>query len=566
MSYDIVISNGKILDGTGNPWFKAYIGVKDGRISKISRTCLKDAAKTIDAKGFAVSPGFIDIHTHSDRSVLLHNRCENSLHMGVTSMGGGNCGSTVYPITEKNRDNITSGLKGRRWRLPEEMSVEVDWSTLTGWREHVENMGIGANLIPYVGFGTLRRSVMGVEGDGGERYYPTDDEREEMKTLCDQAMSEGCFGLSTGLFYSEQRNASTEEVIEIAKVVAKYGGMYISHLRAEESAFLQACHECIEICKKSGLRGSLTHFKIMFPENWGKIVEGLHIIDRARAMGIEVYCDAYPWLYCDGTHLGGILGSTTSRKELLKELEDSKKWEETKKNIRSSYEKEIDVNNERKEMLSKKKITPSEVLDPETFYYIVSSKTRSDLEGKNFTELAKTMNIDDPLDAARELFIKDEGFTYTAGCCLNEEDYISVLKHPLSMVSTDSSTFDMTKYPFSEMSERLGWAHPRGWGSHPKILQKYVREMKLISIEKTIRKMTGLPAQFLDLKDRGLIKEGYWADITIFDPEKIENKASYAQPMSHPEGIPYVIVNGQIVIDESEHTGTLSGKVLLHNT
>lgn len=563
MELDIVIQNGMIADGSGNPWFKADFGIKDGKIVEISRTKLEGNGKTINAEGLVVSPGFIDLHTHSDRSVVMHNRCENYLRMGVTTMGGGQCGSSIFPITERILE-----------RMPEEMASEVDWTTLAGWRKHMEAKGVGANLAPYVGFGSLRRCVMGVEGEGGERYEPTEAEMGEMKSHLDQAMREGAFGLSTGLRYSEQRNAFTEEVIELARVVAKYGGMYISHMRSESDRLIEACKELIEICEKANIRGCYSHHKAMFPENWGKPSETMRLLDEARARGLEIYCDQYPWEYARETNLGtwfrGQLDPEEKKtepvtlEELVDAMRDPERWEMIKQGAVRAYDEEVEKNEERKRALGERRVAVSAIWNPETFDYVVYSKTRSDLVGKNLRGVAEAMGLEDFWEAARELYIADEGLIYVAAGGMREADMITILKYPTTSVSTDASALDLSKIPFSEMSQRLSPGHPRGWGTFPKVLQRYVREMGVLRLEDAVRKMTSLPAQFLDVKDRGAVRKGCWADITIFDLERIENRATYAEPTLYPLGIHYVIVNGQVVIEKGEHTGSLPGKILFH--
>ena len=563
MKLDIVIRNGMIVDGSGNPWYKADIGIDDGRIVEISRTSIEDGGKTIDAWGLAVSPGFIDLHTHSDRSVTTHNRCENYLQMGVTTMGGGQCGSSIFPITERMLE-----------KMPKELASEVDWSTLAGWREHMEAKGVGANIAPYSGFGTLRRCTMGTEGEGGERYEPTETEMEEMKSYLEQTMREGAFGLSTGLRYSEQRNAFTDEVIKLARIVAKYGGMYIWHMRSESDRLIEACMELIEICEKAGVRGCYSHHKAMFPENWGKPSETMRLLDEARTKGLEIYCDQYPWKYARETNFGtwfrehleageGEAKPVTLGK-LVEAVRDPERWERIKRGAVQAYREEVEKNEERTRVLGERRVKVSAIWNPETFDYVVYSKTRPDLVGKNLRGVADAMGLEDFWEAARELYMADKGLTYVAGGGMREADMITILGHPATSVSTDASAHDLSKTPFEEMNQRLSPGHPRGWGTFPKVLQRYVREMGVLRLEDAVRKMTSLPAQFLDMKDRGVLRESCWADITIFDPERIECRATYAEPTLYPSGIYYVIVNGQVVVERGEHTGSLPGKILFH--
>jgi N-acyl-D-amino-acid deacylase len=568
MDFDIVIKNGRIIDGSGNPWFKANIGIKDGKIAKINRLPLNETAKTIDAEGLVVCPGFFDLHSHSDFSIMIHNKAESSLHMGLTTMGVGQCGSDSYTLIEEYKQMMKIGIASFA-RVPVE-DVEVDWSNLAEWREKLEKKGIGANLAPYVGFGNLRTCVMGVEGKGGERYTPTEDELEKMKSILDQQMRHGAFGLSTGLVYSEQRNASTEEIVELAKVVAKHGGIYISHMRGEDDTLIEACKELIAICEKAGVRGCFSHHKAMFPENWGKPCETMRLIDRARAKGIEIYCDQYCQPYAREANLGSwfisyLMGeemrAPPSVDELIKDMKNLEKWEEIKKKAIESYEKDVEKNEERKKVLGKHGIKVPAIWNPATFDYVVYSKTHPDFVGKNFTEVAEAMGIGDFWDAIRDLYIADDGNTYVAAGGMCEEDIITILKHPASSVSTDDWSMDWVppmRYPTGLLP------HPRGYGVYAKVLGRYVRDMKILRLEEAIRKMASLPAQFLDIKDRGMIREGYWADIVLFNPKTVKDLATFEKPATYPEGIPYVLVNGQIVISEGKHIGALPGKVLFH--
>lgn len=566
MDFDVVIEKGSVVDGSGNPWFRANIGIKEGRIAEISRLPFKDTAETIDAKGLVVCPGFIDLHSHSDFSIMIHNRAESSLHTGLTTMGVGQCGSDAYTLTKESKSIVSRAIANFS-RVPVEQ-VEVDWLNLGEWRERLEVKGIGANIAPYVGFGNLRRCIMGVEGEGGERYEPTEVELDEMKGMLENQMGHGAFGMSTGLRYSEQRNAYTEEVIELAKVVAKYGGIYISHMRGEADVLIESCKELIEICEEAGIPGCYSHHKAMFPENWGKPSETMRLIDRARARDIEIYCDQYCQLYAREVNLGTWfmrhdMAENESKKppsvdDLIEDLKDNEKWEELKKRAKESFTQDVEKNEERKRVLGERGVKVPNIWNPATFDFIVYSKTRPDLTGMNFTKAAEAMGIENFWDAIRELYIADDGNTYVAAGGMCEEDIITILKHPTSSVSTDDRSMDWA--PSLRSTGLL--PHPRGYGVYAKVLGRYVRDIKILGIEEAVRKMTSLPAQFLGLKYRGMIREGYWADIVLFDPETVEDRSTFEKPVTYPLGIPYVLVNGQVVISKGKHTGQLPGIIL----
>ena len=535
MSFNIVIRNGRIYDGTGNSWFKTDIGISDGKIKRLSRVPLKEAERVIDASGLVVSPGFINLHSHTDSTIMVHNRAENCLAMGLVTEGIGNCGSSAAPITEKYKEALKERMRGRTLG-----KVEIDWLSLSEWLERVEKKGIGINIAPYIGHGTVRACVMGREGEGGERETPTEEELGEMKGMVEGAMEDGAFGLSTGLIYAPGRNAKTEEILELCKVVARYGGIYASHIRNEGNRLIEAVWEFIEICEKAGVRGTIAHHKAAGRNNFGKVNETLRLVDRARKRGLEVMIDQYPW------RIGGTtksLGSrfraqAPNRKELLELLRDEERWQKLK----------------------------AERADRPVRGTILGSKSHPELEGKTFEEAAEELGAEDVWEAMRKVLLDDEGYTSSGGIPFSEEDIITIMKHPLTAISTDQYAMDNSKVSLSQLADNLSIPHPRGWGTYPKVLGKYVREKRVLTLEDAIRKMTSLPAQFLGLEDRGLIKEGFCADIVILDPEKVANRATYGSPLQYPVGIPYVIVNGQIAVDKGRHTGALAGKVLRHNS
>ncbi|MBI9044224.1 MAG: D-aminoacylase [Anaerolineaceae bacterium] len=566
--FDLIIKNGKIVDGSGNPWYKAHIGVTDGKITAISRNDLGPAQKVIDAQGLVVSPGFCDLHTHSDITILNNNKALSTLHQGVTTEGVGQCGTGAYCFKENFKPFIAMDMAGFTGQNPEE--IDVDWTTLAEWREKAENLGIGINLAPYIPRGTVRMSVMGVEGKGGERHEPTDEEMQAMKDIIRQGMEEGAFGISTGLRYPWERNAYTEEVIEMAKVAAEFGGIYISHMRSESDTLIESVQEVIRISEEANLPASITHHKAVFPENWGKATETMRLLNQARAKGLDVICDFYPWEHAAQGSLGGVFFPYIDMSKLPPEkmeptwqnvksvLEDEEMWQEIKKRCDSLTAEEVQKNEERKKALKIKGIKAPELWDPPKFNYVVYSKNHPEYIGKNLGKIAELMGFDHFLDAARALYLGDEGLTFVAGGIMSEADIITILLNPASAISTDGAAFDLQP----DLSRPDFWAHPRNYGTFAKVLGRYVREMKLLSLEEGIRKMTSLPLSFLGIRDRGLIQPGMWADITIFDEESIANKATFAEPAVYPDGIHYVLVNGQTAIEDGAYTGALSGKVL----
>jgi len=564
LDFDIVLKNGHVLDGTGNPWFKADLGIRDGKIAEISRFPLKLAERVIDAKGLIVCPGFVNLHSHSDFSILSHNNAENCLAMGLVTELTGHCGSSTAPITEKNKKVVVERLKDRTFFFDE----KVDWLTLDEWMKRLEKKGVGINIAPLVGHGTIRSSVMGPEGEGGERIVPTKDEMDEMKAFVERAMTEGAFGLSTGLVYAPGRNALMNEVIELCKEVAKYGGLYASHIRDEGEYLIESTMEFIEICEKAGVRGVLSHHKAYFRNNFGKVCKTLKLVDEARAREVDVILDQYPWRHGRGNktlaELVGFKASVKSRQELIKKLKDPEEWEKLKATAIERRDKEMKLYEERKKKLKEKGSWTQKPFDPESGF-ILCSKIHSEFEGKFLRQVADAMGASDIWEASRALLIDDEGYTCAHREPFSEEDVKTILKYPWTTVSTDQYAIDNSKVSPQAMADALSTLHPRGWGTYPKILSKYVREEKILTLEEAIRKMTSLPARFLGLWNRGIVREGFWADLVVFNPNTVENMATYSHPYLSPKGIPYVLVNGKLSVDEGKNTGALAGKVLRNN-
>jgi N-acyl-D-amino-acid deacylase len=560
--YDLVFKNARITDGTGNPWIKADLAVTNGKIAAIKKNNLEDAQRTIDAHGLVIAPGFIDLHTHTDRAILTNNKATSSIMAGVTMEAIGNCGSAMYGFTH---DQIESFQK----RMPD---IKINWTDLKGYRETLEKKGIGINLVPFFGHNTIRTSVMGEEGKGGERTKPTTEEMRRMRELALDLMDQGAFGMTTGLWYPPGRNALTKEIIDLCKIVANKGGVYMSHIRGEAGVLIESVNEFVEICEKADIRGSLSHHKAMQEWNWGKPNETIRILKKARERGVEIICDQYPWEYSSSANLGRWFISGWGRNSgreghynphnltleiLLRDLKDPVMWLRIKKEAKERFNLEVKENNKRSNLLIKHGIIPSEIVDPRSFEYITYSKTHPELEGKRFYEVVDTLGMNDYWEAIRKVLLDDEGNTYTGGGGMCEEDIKTILSFPACSVSTDGETRD-------KPSSVLKPAHPRAYGTFAKILQKYVRETKVLTLEDAIRKMTSLPASFLGLSDRGVIRIGAWADLTIFDPDKVENKATYAKPDAFPVGIQYVIVNGEIAQETGKRSDKLSGKVLIN--
>jgi N-acyl-D-amino-acid deacylase len=523
---DVIIKNGRLVDGTGNPWFKADIGIKSGKVLKINDLGSEDARQVINAKGLVVSPGFIDMHSHSEYSLLANSKAESKIRQGVTTEVNGNCGDSPAPI---------EGLTAEAAEEAKEYNLDMDWSTLGEYLDRLEKQGIALNVAQLIGHGTIRTAVMRYENRS-----PTPEELTIMKELVAQAMEDGAFGMSTGLFYLPGCFADTEEIIALCKIVAKYGGIYTSHIRGEGDPLIEAVAEAIEIGEKANIPVEISHHKACGIQNWGKIKKTLRMMEEARFKGLDVTCDVYPYTAC-GTDLVSMVpnwaheGGIDKLRERLNDLRIRERIKEEMLEGLSGWESSVKQSGWRK-------------------IKVIGWKKHKEFEGKTILEIAELKGVD-PFDLTFNLIIEKEN-PELIELAMREEDVCIVINHPLSMVGSDGWALA----PYGVLGESK--THPRSYGTYPRILSKYVREEKILSVEDAIRKMTSLPAQKLGLRDRGMLRKGMWADVVVFDPSKVMDEATYEDPHKYPEGIDYVLVNGNIVVDKGKHTGTLPGKVL----
>jgi len=529
--FDVIITKGRIIDGAGNPWFLADVGVKDGKILEISSLTSWHAERVIDAEGCIVSPGFIDMHSHSDFAPLINPYMESKVRQGVTTEVVGNCGFSAAPLNEFLREEILKTSPMLR-----EANVELDWSTMDGYMKRVERNGVSLNVAPLVGHGSIRSLVLQFE-----KRKPTGEELDEMRLILAQAMGEGAFGMSTGLIYPPGCYAGTEEIVELCKGVAGFGGLYSSHIRGEEIQLLESVEEAIEIGEKARVSVEISHHKAAGKRNWGKVRKSLKMIEEARSRGVDVTCDVYP--YTAGSFgLDSVLpphaheGGVEKLVERLRNLEIREKLKgEMMKGVGEWH-------------------SMAEVVGWENIM-IAYCKGHPEYEGKMISEIAKEKNLDS-FDFVFDLIVEETASVSVVLFSMSKDDVYTVLKSPFSMVGSDSSA----RATYGILS--VGKPHPRAYGTFPRVLGRYVREEKMLMLQEAVRKMTSFAAQKLGLKDRGLIREGMWADITIFKPDKVMDKATFADPHQYPEGIEYVMVNGKIVIEKGEHTKETPGKVL----
>jgi len=557
--FDVILKNGRVVDGSGNPWFGADVGIKEGKIAAVGNLAGSEAGRIIDVEGLVVSPGFIDPHSHTDWTILKNNEALSSIQQGVTTEFVGNCGGSQYPVTDKNKKRLRMRMADLfRTDLDK---VEMDWTDLTGFRRKLEEKGIGINLACFVGHNTVRSAVMGVEDEGGEKPEPTAVELEEMKRQVAEAMEQGAWGLTTGLVYKPGRNAKTEEVIELARVAAKYGGTYMSHIRGYRT--LDGTKEFLRIVEETPIRSVLSHHTARMLTKQKQLTgplpeDQLALFDRARERGAEIYMDVLPW---DGY-------SSTSMLSILIEAED--KFDEQGRRLtleeframlkdpekRRQIEDEARKNKERD---SKIRQAAQKVEFEFGDMYIINRSIRfPQYVERSLAEVAK-MRGTDVITAAVDILLEDEGNTFW-GSWRNEGDVKQILKHPAAMVATDGYVVERDP-PLVHLGDAPA---VRLYGSFPKVLGTYVREDRLFSLEEAVRKMTSMPAQAIGLEDRGAIRPGMWADICVFDPDRITYMATYFEPRQYCVGIEYVLVNGEFAMERGELTEALVGKILTH--
>jgi N-acyl-D-amino-acid deacylase len=519
MTYDILIKDGKIIDGTGNVWYKSDVAVEKGKIAAIGRD-LGRADQVINADGHIVSPGFIDIHSHSDLPVLIDPMAHSKIRQGVTTEVVGQCGNSAAPMYESL---LAYREQFGRSSVPDDFVYS--WTNMESYLDLLDKQGIALNIAAVLGHGTVRANVI-----GHENRPPTADELEAMKNHVRDAMKQGAWGMSTGRIYPPSVYGDQAEITELNKVVSEYDGIYFSHIRGEGDTLLDAVVEACEIGRDGGTPVQIAHFKASGVENWGKTKESLALVEKYRGMGVEVTFDQYPYI-ASSTGLTALLphwahdGGATKMLEVLK---DPAKKEKIRKELRLNYGWD-------------------KIL-------VTNAKNNPKYNGKHIKEISEMMELE-PFEAYIQLLIMENTQVPSVMFGMTEEDVRRVMRSPYGMVGSDGSA----------ISPQGIWEnmvpHPRLYGTFPRVLGYYVRE-GVLSLQEAVRKMTGAPAQKMGFKDRGLIREGFKADITVFDPEKVKDVATFTDPQRYAAGIPYVIVNGEIVIEKGEHTSKLPGVAL----
>lgn len=529
IEFDVIIRNGKVVDGTGNPWFQADVGIKGQRISRVGRLSAEVARTVIDATGLVVCPGFIDMHSHSDLVLLVVAKAESKIRQGITTEVIGNCGVSAAPLNDLMKEEVKKTTP-----LIEEAELRLDWSTMKGYLSRLSGQGVAVNVVPLVGHANIRASAMGFSNRA-----PTKAELEEMKRTLAQAMKDGAFGMSTGLIYPPGCYAQTDELVELARVVASHGGIYASHIRGEGQNLLSSVNEAIEIGEKAGLPVEISHHKAGGRPSWGKVKESLKRMEDARGREVDVTCDVYPYV-ASSFGLSAMLppwAHEGGTEKLLGRLRDAEICERIRREMTEG---------------SPGHSSPLEDAGWDATQ-IAGCNSHPDLEGRTIGEIAQARKMD-PFALAFDLLAEDAGISVVR-FAMCEDDVRTVLRHPISMIGTDGAAVA----PYGILGK--GKPHPRSYGTFPRVLGKYVREDRILTLEDAVRKMTSLPAQKLGWRDRGLLRERMYADVTIFDPETINDRATYQNPHQYPDGIEYVMVNGRVVVERGQHTGALAGKV-----
>ena len=536
MELDLIIKNGKIIDGAGNPWYVADVGIKNSKIYTIGKLGKVDSKQIINASGQIVAPGFIDAHSHGDFNTLVYRDMENIIHQGITTIVAGQCGSSPAPMSDIIREQTQKSIDAE---LPQGIKLKVSWSSFDDYLKEEEKEGLGANVAHMVGHGAIRAAAMGYDARA-----PPADELMKMREYTAEAMRSGAFGLSTGLIYPPGIYAKTDEIIELSKVAAEYGGIYDSHIRGEGKTLMKALEEALEIGYKAKIPVQISHHKIASKTIWGSSVKTLEMFMKAREDGVDVTVDQYPYkagstslitLLPPWVHDGG-------REEALKRL----KRPELRARMKREIEKGIDGWENFAGELGWENVYVTSVI----------TDANKQVEGMNMTEIKEHRKAADEFTALYELLLEEEG---AAGMVIfygDEGDVKRIMKHSLHMVGTDAGSCTV-EGPFCK-----GKPHPRHYGTYPKILGRYVREEKTLTWEQAIRKMTSFPAQRFGLLDRGLLRPKMYADITIFNPDTVIDTATYKDPHHFPEGISYVIVNGEVAIFNGDFTKKRAGKTL----
>ena len=518
--YDIVIKNGKIIDGSGNEPYFADIAIKNGKISKIDKN-IDGGDTVINADGLVVTPGFIDSHSHSDRAIFTSPDMKEKIEQGITTAIAGQCGSSIAPLPAYYNKDTNKMLEpyGREYDI---------LKTMSSCLEYASKIPQGCNIATFVGHGELRKAVMGLD----DNRAPTQEELDKMKDLLRDAMQGGAIGMSLGLYYSPGCYAKADEIVELSKVLKENNGLISAHIRREGNGVVEATEEFINIIKASGVRGVHSHIKTSKNKNNTKVSDIIEMINKANADGADIYCDVYPYI-ASHTSIGAtfVPADLRANGKMLENLKDPAKRELAKKFIKDSFGADDDL----------------------SWTLVVFAPNRPDAIGKRINEIAKERECD-VYDAVFDILVDSNGHAKACYFKMNENDVETAIKYPRAMICTDSS-----------VAQGATTYHPRLRGTFPRAIGRYARDKQLLPMPEIIRKVTSLPAYVYGLKGKGLIKEGYDADICVFSEEKLIDRAEYTDCTRGCEGLNYVIVSGEVVVENAIHNGKRCGKVIRKN-
>ena len=523
--FDIVISNAKIIDGTGAAPYPGHIGIKSDRILKIDTAIPLPGDRIIDAKGMVTAPGFVDVHGHSDYFLLLNPLAESKVRQGVTTEIGGNCGYSSAPIFGKESDE-------RKDEYKEQFSLDLSWNTLQEYNTTLERIGVSINFAPLIGHNTIRASLM-----GKENREPSEKELENMCNAVEDGMRDGAFGLSTGLIYPPACFSKKDEMIALNAVVQRYNGVFTTHIRSEDDRVVEAIDEVIEIAKEARVPLQISHLKTSRERNWNKLEKMFALIEKAREKGANITCDRYPYV-ASNTGLQSVLprwayeGDRDARIERLKNrgFQDKMRKEIEEKHPEPSYWDTI--------------VISTVTLEKNMVY-----------EGMTIAE-ASNMAKEEPFDFLIDILIEEKTNVSAIYFTMSEENLIKIYKKPYTMIGSDAAC----RANYGPLAK--GKPHPRAFGTFPRVLGRYVRDHKVMDLPTAVRKMTSDPCRKMGILKRGELREGFFADLVIFNSDTIKDTATFSEPIRYPIGIDYVIVNGCITIEKGQHTGCKRGKIL----
>ncbi len=529
-SFDLVITNGHIIDGTGSPWYSGDVGIRGGKIAAIGNLSGAQRTRAIDVHGLVVAPGFIDMLGQSELTILVEPRLPSKIYQGITTEITGE-GDSAAPLNE--------AIIHAKRHTYDRYHITPDWRSFQQYFERLEKQGMGINLASYVGATQVRRMVL-----GDDDKQPTPAQLDQMRELVRQAMREGAVGVSTALEYAPAPYAKTDELIALASEASKFGGIYATHMRNESGNVLSAIDEALRIGREGHIPVEIWHLKVAGKANWGRMPEVVAKISAARTEGMDISANtyAYPAWFNDFSAFVPAWAHDGGNAKLIERLKDPA--------MRARIRKDM--------------MTPSNTWDNEweeisgpqdVLIGVVKNPKLLPLQGKRLSEVAKMQNKD-PMDALFDLLIDDNASTEVAVFGMSEPDIVLVLQQPWVAFDNDSAGAS----PDGILGEEH--PHPRAYGTFPRILRKYVREEKKLTLEDAIRKFSALPAQRMRLTDRGVLKAGMWADVVVFDPATIRDLATFENPNQLSQGMEYVLVNGVAVIDQGKQTGALPGKVL----